>query len=155
MSTKTENYGLNKFEKTDKVLDTITGLNENFEIIDLELKKAKQIVYSTEEQEIGTWIDGSKIYRKTFSITIDLASNGKLEIPHGITGFSNLINGSITVKGTWEEVWFCDSSFSLSNKAVRVTSNNIIIYDSNGTNWAGCTYNVTIEYTKSEVVEDA
>ena len=30
--------------------------------------KKNKIIYSTEEKEIGTWIDGKKLYRKTVLI---------------------------------------------------------------------------------------
>ena len=39
MATETSNYKLKKIEKTDKIIDSLTDLNENADIIDEELKK--------------------------------------------------------------------------------------------------------------------
>lgn len=43
----------------------------------------EQTTYSTDERAIGTWIDGSTIYEKTFEITT-LPNNTTLNIEHGI-----------------------------------------------------------------------
>ena len=48
-----------------------------------------KIVYSTEEQEIGTWIDGKKLFRKCYTVT-DVNINGS-QIPHGISNLEEII----------------------------------------------------------------
>ena len=51
--------------------------------------------YSTNEQVIGTWIDGKPVYEKTLEINnIDMGNvNGtKTTIPHGISNFKDLVD---------------------------------------------------------------
>lgn len=47
-------------------------------------KVDSKIVYSTEEQVVGTWIDGKPLYRKTIKIT-DTTSNAWTEFSHNIS----------------------------------------------------------------------
>ena len=63
------------------------NLNHNFN----ELNKAN--TYSTEEQVIGTWIDGKKIYRKVVTGIITTA-NTKINLAH-----DNIINISGKILG--------------------------------------------------------
>lgn len=46
--------------------------------------------YSTSEQVVGTWIDGSTLYEKTFNITTP--STGLNSIPHNILNIGDIIN---------------------------------------------------------------
>lgn len=57
---------LPKVEST-KVIDSLKGNETNFAPSVNAVKKA--LSYSTEEQVVGTWIDGKPIYRKVFIVT--------------------------------------------------------------------------------------
>ena len=46
--------------------------------------------YSTEEQVIGTWIDGKPIYQKTINFGV-LPNNATKTIPHGISNIEFVI----------------------------------------------------------------
>ena len=46
--------------------------------------------YSTDEQVVGTWIDGSTVYEKTFNITT--LNSGLNSIPHNISNIGDVIN---------------------------------------------------------------
>ena len=50
------------YHNGQKVLNNITSVNEEA------MKEIAKEVYSTEEQVVGTWIDGKPIYRKTFHV---------------------------------------------------------------------------------------
>lgn len=53
--------------------------------------------YSTTEHEVGTWIDGSTVYEKTFFEALP-ASGGQqnVSIAHGITGLNIVVDRSIS-----------------------------------------------------------
>ena len=57
--------------------------------------------YSTDEQVVGTWIDGSTLYEKTLEIS-DISSNTTVNVPHGVTGLANIVSysGYATYAGT-------------------------------------------------------
>ena len=50
------------YHNGQKVLNNITSVNEEA------MKEIAKEVYSTEEQVVGTWIDGKPIYRKVISL---------------------------------------------------------------------------------------
>ena len=52
-----------------KVLNNITSVNEEA------MKEIAKEVYSTEEQVVGTWIDGKPIYRKVISLNCPTCSD--------------------------------------------------------------------------------
>ena len=51
------------YHNGQKVLNNITSVNEEA------MKEIAKEVYSTEEQVVGTWIDGKPIYRKVIAFT--------------------------------------------------------------------------------------
>ena len=57
-----------------------------------EFAKKSEEVYSTEEQRIGTWIDGKPLYRKTIKFTDNITK--EISIEHKINNFGRLINSS-------------------------------------------------------------
>ncbi len=72
----------------------IKDLNEmQSKILELEqkIKKLEDYeVYSTDEKEIGTWIDGKPIYRKVIHTGIINSSQGFV-MPHGIENIDKII----------------------------------------------------------------
>lgn len=57
-----------------------------------EFAKKNEEVYSTDEQRIGTWIDGKPLYRKTIKFTDNITK--EISIEHKINNFGRLINSS-------------------------------------------------------------
>lgn len=55
---------------------------------------SEQDSYSTEEQKIGTWIDGKPIYRKVLHLTSGWIVGGEVAIAHDISNFDRIINYS-------------------------------------------------------------
>ena len=123
-------------------------------------------VYSKEEEiAIGTWIDGSTIYRKVFEVTIrsDI-QNGTpaiTSIEHGIENFNQLvdlrcINNNSSMKTSIGSYGLMPSNLTIlsswnniKNYSIRptVTSNKIMI--DAGIQWKGTVITVIVEYTKT------
>lgn len=119
--------------------------------------------YSTTEKIIGTWIDGSKIYQKTFTGTL---TNTTTEGTETITTFS--IGASvkyvvrvegfvyITASGIWQPLCTLKSGnnalmtlrMNVNDNSASTNKNSILINNGwykSGTN----TYYVTLQYTKT------
>lgn len=78
-------------EKIDEIVgsrDTVTISKEEYET----LKNSKS--YSTTEKEVGTWIDGSKLYRITINKTMNFNGNKWYEFDLGLSKYNikKLIN---------------------------------------------------------------
>lgn len=109
--------------------------------------------YSTDEQVIGTWIDGSTLYEKT--ITEDSISTGNNTISHGISNFGNLVN----VIGTFKRhdgsqfiiptVHASDVTWDIGLLDISTTSCLIMV----GTRYTGDravdSITLTLQYTKA------
>ena len=89
---KEENNILTSYdEKIDEIVgsrDTVTISKEEYET----LKNSKS--YSTTEKEVGTWIDGSKLYRITINKTMNFNGNKWYEFDLGLSKYNikKLIN---------------------------------------------------------------
>lgn len=65
--------------------------------------------YSTSEKVVGKWIDGKKIYQKSYVITSNINNTGWNAVPHGIAGgVDHLINA-------WGGYTFSASSTTWTN----------------------------------------
>lgn len=121
-------------------------------------------VYSTEEIAIGTWIDGSTIYRKVIDVTIKSnITSGTPDVtitPHGIENFDKLINMRCVVNGnslkysfngyTYQINLYNMSSYNnIKNYAIRAYFNGDSIYVDAGSGWKNKVITVIIEYTKT------
>lgn len=125
--------------------------------------------YSTTEQEIGTWIDGKKLYQVTLSGTTASNTNTTTkynELPYNdltpynidtvvdITGGCYSTNYSLTPFGRFQLAYV--SQFYEDNRSVlnaytdKDTSDNnkLKLYIVSGSWYAGSDYFVTIKYTK-------
>lgn len=104
-------------------------------------------VYSTDEKQIGTWIDGKPIYRKVICDTT-VREIGNYNIPHGI---SNLENVAHLETLCWQNstTMFNATSTSPLSGSERATSylngDNISIRNS----WGCVKIIIIIEYTKT------
>lgn len=115
--------------------------------------KKNKIIYSTEEKEIGTWIDGKKLYRKT--VLINTLKYGEemilLQIPKADSIFVkngyviNSTSGYTTNVGTY---------YPIANRESRIWADAKTghIKCFLGTAWENIVNKLiaTVEYTKAE-----
>lgn len=119
--------------------------------------------YSTEEQVIGTWIDGKPLYEKTVQLTLTPGSN-TTAIAHGISGISRVVDYNGILFGSLYGLdKTCKMSQSVFNSATStgMTANttycaNIQYVDATNVMYSlGSAYpaniqmNLTVQYTKT------
>lgn len=106
--------------------------------------------YSTEEQVVGTWIDGKPIYKRTFYST---SNEQNFNIPHGAS-----IDTVVNIDGyyrMWNTTWFrLGCMYYLGNieylTALRVSTENIEVSLGGWINRnSDMITHVTLEYTKT------
>lgn len=121
-------------------------------------------VYSTEEIAIGTWIDGSTIYRKVIEVTLKSEiPNGTPDVtlaPHGIENFNQLVdlrclsNGQ-TIRYSFDGYTFLTNLYNMSNYtnikngSIRAYLNGANICIDAGYQWKSKVITVIVEYTKT------
>lgn len=108
------------------------------------------VTYSTEEQVVGTWIDGKPIYKRTFYST---SNEQNFNIPHGAS-----IDTVVNIDGyyrMWNTTWFrLGCMYYLGNieylTALRVSTENIEVSLGGWINRnSDMITHVTLEYTKT------
>ena len=122
-------------------------------------------VYSTEETPIGTWYDGSTIYRKVvimkIKTTIKSGTPDITSVKHGIENFKYLVDlrcipqgysmksaiGDLGFTGT--NLYNASSLSNLRDYLIRPTVSYDSIMVDAGYSWRGCELTCIIEYTKS------
>ena len=104
--------------------------------------------YSATEHEIGTWIDGSKLYEKTISCGA-LPSGVPKTVAHGISNLNKVFEiNNIAIRDDGE-VFRDFDSFGASGAVVYyLTKTNITISAPSGSDSYNECY-VTIRYTKT------
>lgn len=105
-------------------------------------------IYSTEEQVIGTWIDGKPIYRKVIRQQVDWAVTTAYEakyIPHGIENFSECI--SVRAISAGYPIPYITSSGGVETAVQSVTAESVKFINKIG--WSGYYIIITLEYTKT------
>ena len=107
--------------------------------------------YTTEEQKIGTWINGKPIYRKVIKQIVNNI-NGSVDINLGTTDVEVFINGRVLVD-TNEYTSIVNSqstsTYYIRNFVFRKTSsNNTVSVATNMSGISGTIY-VILEYTKT------
>ena len=80
----------NAEEAIDEVATTLEQLKTDVE---------NKHTYSTEEQVIGTWIDGKPLYRKVVTGTTKNVVSGEIDTKIGITNVDTVISYSANVDG--------------------------------------------------------
>lgn len=115
-----------------------------------------ELQYSTQEQVVGTWVDGKPLYQKTIDCGYLLNSNRK-SVPHNIANIDKIIefNAFSYAYDTLSDnayfrplpyLWFSDNTWQ-SSHALTADKTNIIIatYSDRTSEYAY----VTIQYTKT------
>ena len=114
---------------------------------------SKKDIYSTEEQEIGTWIDGKPIYRKTITGTLASVSNSLKLLP-----IDKVINAYGLTETSYNHTMFIPSG-TVDNSATGSGAYGCqLLKHTNGSEWFlqyGTSNNpngstvLTVEYTKT------
>lgn len=107
---------------------------------------------TTSEIACGTWVDGSTIYKKTFSNTTGSNDGSTKTIAHNISGFASLVKAEgIAVNDVpgGAQYWQIPTSFGSEGwAAIRADSTNIYL-NVYGESLSGRSCNITLYYTKS------
>ena len=106
-------------------------------------------VYSTNEQRIGTWIDGKPIYRKTIDYTISDTSQTSISIPTNITDMEFLINANGV--GMYSTLFLPLTFYNGGgwNSFHIVQNGTNIVYQRASSNYPISRVFITLEYTKT------
>lgn len=113
-------------------------------------KILKNMIYSSEEQLVGYWVDSKPIYQRTINFG-DFASAGlQKNVKHNIEYIDNVIYIYTIANST--DGWSMTlpySSFASRTDSIQifVTKTDIIIISE--TDRTGCNIYVTIQYTKT------
>lgn len=102
--------------------------------------------YSTDEKVVGTWIDGSTLYQRTYDYTITSTSESIAEVANAtIVDIKALCNTSGT---TWRPAPAFTNNGSLIYK-VEVTAGNKVSFYTAANELVGQKIYITIQYTKT------
>lgn len=137
--------------KTPINADNLNKIEEGIANAQEEAMK-ENVVYSTEEKRIGTWINGKPLYRKSYVETLSskLEDNGtgtQYFIHLGITNVDEIVSITGTIDNYQLPYIFKDTSTAINyyNK-----NGNIVVLNIYKTYWeAGMKIKLTMEYTKT------
>ncbi|MGN1358671.1 MAG: hypothetical protein ACI4WU_04820 [Bacilli bacterium] len=138
------NMGMTKLTITE-----IPNVQAMIDVSDDHIKEVAQEVYSTEEQIIGTWIDGKNVYRKTVEFGA-LPNATRKNVEHGISdiekcikiyGIANFSDGSS------HPLPYVNVGNSSSSEMLFCNKTNVSI--ETGIDRSTGTAYVTLEYTKT------
>lgn len=112
--------------------------------------------YSTEEQIVGTWLDGSTIYEKTFSdvlpVIVDNVFSSKT-VDLSSLNIKDIIDYDVVIKQIVNDLNIFVKTPYLTNAGLQIKSNvdagNYISIISNASAYSECTFKATIKYTKN------
>ena len=99
--------------------------------------------YSTEEQIVGTWIDGSPLYEKTVSIPTGSVTGGSF---HRVCDISNLNLQSITAYIIEDGSLYVIPNAGLY---IRTRNNELTLYCASGSSWNISGGYTILQYTKT------
>ena len=108
--------------------------------------------YSTDEQKVGTWIDGKPIYKKTIIISNTALSAGENKIQHGISNLKDCIKNEVMKPGGIQLPYInLNSSNNLNTGTFvsGVTQTEIIIRIFNDSWGSHNNWYATLYYTKT------
>lgn len=105
--------------------------------------------YSTTEQVVGTWIDGSTVYEKTVNLN-GLPNNATKTVAHGIINLSYIIQAYGFGYGpNGIPIPFVDNNSNATQQLALIINDTNIIVRTNSDRSAYTTAYVTMLYTKS------
>jgi len=109
--------------------------------------------YSTSEQIVGTWIDGTPVYEKTIYNAGGVSGN--FNFPHGITNFGKLLSYEGTVSDSsfaqYGDIWVIPRIASDGNSIGidKVSTSSIYVINPNAFGTRLIDWYITIRYTKT------
>lgn len=111
------------------------------------IKKSEE-VYSTEEQVIGTWIDGKPLYRKTIVANFELQFATQVtcyDVRHNISNIDKVVHSEMT-DGTKH---IPNLSMSGGTTTIDYVSSTMIEIRYINDSWSSRDWYITLEYTKT------
>lgn len=123
----------------------------------IEASKIKFTTYSSSEEEIGKWHDGKTLYRKTYSGTSLSEGSSSWYVKFSDSANLNLINaygilttnaGNIVVGQT---VWSTTNTIQFTSRVEKSTDTYITFLAAKSSGVTVNAYDITIEYTKTNV----
>ena len=104
-----------------------------------------EVEYSTDEKVIGTWIDGSDVYEKTFLLNPIIHTDGNVWVDTGcvIANLGNILEYHIICRDTYVN----SAPANSSNCSFRYNNNNIQLFVNS--NWFLDLQAIVIRYTKT------
>ena len=129
------------YHNGQKVLNNITSVNEEA------MKEIAKEVYSTEEQVVGTWIDGKPIYRKVIMTTL----NAKGAISTGISNMDWLVRATGTALMSDGKIFLPLNFYNDATgwDSFHVSGHGSTIQYQRGTNYEVQRTYFILEYTKT------
>lgn len=107
-------------------------------------------VYSSEEQEIGTWVDGKPLYRKVIvANNYSIPNKTEQTIPHGIENIENVIRIDTAIHANWDGCYGGSSMLGAGKFHSRLDNTNLIYRNEAGDDWTLIYISSIIEYTKT------
>lgn len=111
----------------------------------LESKVDKLSTYSTDEQVIGKWIDGKKLYRRVITIS-DYSANSDTSYDISKFNYETITSINVTSKSSTGYVRIAPFYYKNTDYALIWIFNNILHYKSS---FANIIVYITLEYTKT------
>lgn len=121
--------------------EAISGLNENIGNVENIVNKMSN--YSTEEQVVGTWIDGKPLYRRVFEISSSERASFEDNLVQNID-MGMLLGGYILTGGGTKHSVELNGSYRISVKL-----GNNMYFVSDATNMKIVKYSIIVIYTKT------
>lgn len=118
-----------------------------------DISTTAQMNYSTEEQVVGTWIDGKPLYQKTLFYQNYALSSGYNELPIGTNNVDVVVDTKAYVSNSTHTNYRPMNSYTLEDDdnsiyyIVNVESN--VLYLVTKTSWSTPNIHFTIQYTKT------
>ena len=141
-------YGYNRLENSTGNLE-ITYITEGLQPI-VDLIAASRCVYSSNEQIVGTWIDGSTVYEKTISFTAPSNSYDYFDIATGVDSIIDYTGIVDNGNGSYQNIFYCRADSMNSTYYVMIVENNGIkqVFFRSYTAITATVY-ITVRYTKT------
>lgn len=127
-------------------------IKNNNDVYEEFIKKQEEI-YSTEEQRIGTWIDGKPLYRKVINAgVINISAGSSINIAHNISNIElvNKVEAKIVyLSATTQNTYYLPYINGANNTSVTIVDKTNVVIKSIGEGWSGHNIYITLEYTKT------
>ncbi|MGN1298237.1 MAG: hypothetical protein ACI4VH_07520 [Clostridia bacterium] len=152
--------------KIMQVLKNLFGLNKKISASEIAIKDSTGVaitldkylknrnIYSTEEQIVGTWLDGKPLYQKVFVINGSVNSESTNEFAHNISFVDFIFIKNAFVSETVNNktyslpVVLYENNTNVDKLCIKVDRNNITFFSQTGWGNTWIKY-VILNYTKT------